>query len=41
MDDLSTNTTGNKDDAQLGDALERGFRSAGWRGALAEGIKEP
>lgn len=31
---------GDKDDAQLGDALERGFRSAGWRGVLAEGIKE-
>ena len=31
---------GDKDDAQLGDALERGTRSAGWRGALTEGIKE-
>ena len=31
--------TGNREDAEYGDALERGFRSAGWRGALAEGIK--
>jgi adenylate cyclase len=31
--------THNKEDAEFGDALERGFRSAGWRGALAEAIK--
>ena len=31
--------TGNKDDAAFGDAAERGFRAAGWPGALAEGIK--
>ena len=32
-------TTGNRDDTELGDAAERGFRSAGWRGALAEAIQ--
>ena len=32
--------TGYRDDAEYGDAVERGFRSAGWRGALTEGIKE-
>ncbi len=31
---------GDTDDARLGDVLERGFRSADWRGALTEGIKE-
>jgi hypothetical protein len=31
--------TGNKDDATFGDAVERGFRTTGWRGALNEGIK--
>ncbi len=31
--------TGNKDDAELGDALDRGFRSGGWHGALTEGIQ--
>jgi TolB-like protein len=31
--------TGNKDDAAFGDAAERGFRAAGWPGALAEGIE--
>lgn len=31
---------GDEDDARLGDALENGFRSAGWRGAVSEGIKE-
>jgi len=31
--------SGNKDDAELGDALDRGFRSGGWPGALTEGIK--
>jgi TolB-like protein len=31
--------TGNKDDATFGDAVERGFRTADWRGALNEGIK--
>jgi tetratricopeptide (TPR) repeat protein len=30
---------GNKDDAELGDALDRGFRSGGWPGALTEAIK--
>jgi TolB-like protein/Tfp pilus assembly protein PilF len=29
----------NRNEAELGDALERGFRSAGWRGALTEDIK--
>jgi tetratricopeptide (TPR) repeat protein len=29
----------NLDDAEFGDALQRGFRSGGWRGALAEAIK--
>jgi TolB-like protein len=29
---------GDKEFAALGDALERGYRSAGWRGALTEGI---
>jgi TolB-like protein len=32
-------TSGNRDDTELGDAMERGFRSAGWRGALVEGIQ--
>jgi TolB-like protein len=32
-------TSGNRDDTELGDAMERGFRSGGWRGALAEGIQ--
>lgn len=31
--------TGNRDDAAFSDAEERGFRSAGWPGALTEGIK--
>ena len=31
--------THNKEDAEFGDALERGFRSGGWRGALTEAIK--
>jgi TolB-like protein len=31
---------GDNEDVRLGDALEGGFRSAGWRGALTEGIKE-
>jgi len=31
--------THNKEDAEFGDALERGFRSAGWHGALVEAIK--
>jgi len=31
--------THNREDAEFGDALERGFRSAGWSGALAEAIK--
>ena len=31
--------TGNREDAEFGDALEKGFRSAGWRGALVEAIK--
>jgi TolB-like protein len=31
--------TGNREDAEFGDALERGFLSAGWHGALTEGIK--
>jgi TolB-like protein len=31
--------SGNRDEAEFGDALERGFRSAGWRGALSEGIQ--
>jgi TolB-like protein/Tfp pilus assembly protein PilF len=30
---------GDKEFAPFGDALERGYRSAGWRGALSEGIK--
>jgi TolB-like protein len=31
--------SGNGDDTELGDAMERGFRSAGWRGALVGGIQ--
>jgi len=31
--------TGNRDDAEFGDALERGFRSSGWKGALLEVIR--
>jgi TolB-like protein/Tfp pilus assembly protein PilF len=31
--------TGNKNDAELGDALDRGFRSGGWPSALTEAIK--
>jgi TolB-like protein len=31
--------TGNKDDAEFGDALDRGFRAAGWPGALTQAIK--
>jgi len=30
--------SGNSDEAEFGEALDRGFRSAGWRGALTEGI---
>jgi TolB-like protein/Tfp pilus assembly protein PilF len=30
--------SGNRDYAEFGDAAERGFRAAGWRGALTEGI---
>ena len=30
--------SGNSDYAEFGDAAERGFHSAGWRGALTEGI---
>jgi TolB-like protein len=32
--------TGNKVDVAFGDAVERGFRTDGWRGALTEGIKD-
>jgi len=31
--------SGNRYEAEFGDAEERGFRSGGWRGALTEGIK--
>jgi adenylate cyclase len=31
--------TGRREDAEFGDALESGFRSAGWRGALEEAIR--
>ena len=31
--------SGNRNEAELGEAVDRGFRSAGWRGALAEAIK--
>jgi TolB-like protein/tetratricopeptide (TPR) repeat protein len=31
--------TGNPDDAEFGDALDRGFRSAGWKGALTQAIE--
>ncbi len=31
--------TGNPDDAKFADALERGFRSAGWKGAMAAGAR--
>ena len=31
-------TSGNRDYAEFGHAAEQGFRSAGWRGALTEGI---
>jgi TolB-like protein/Tfp pilus assembly protein PilF len=31
--------SGNRDEAEFGGAMERGFRSAGWHGALTEGIK--
>jgi TolB-like protein len=31
--------TGRREDAEFGDALERGFRSEGWRGALEEAIR--
>lgn len=31
--------TGNRDDAEFGDALERGFRSGGWKGALSEAAR--
>jgi TolB-like protein len=31
--------SGNRYEAEYGDAMERGFRSAGWTGALTEGIK--
>jgi len=30
--------SGNPNDAEFGDALDRGFRAGGWKGALAEGI---
>ena len=30
--------TGNPDEAEFGDALERGFRSGGWHGALTEAL---
>lgn len=32
-------STGYRDDTELGDALDRGFRASGWHGALAEAIK--
>ena len=31
--------TGYREDAEFGDALDRGFRASGWDGALAEAIK--
>lgn len=31
--------TGNHDDAEWGTALDRGFRAAGWKGALTEAIR--
>jgi len=31
--------TGDQEDTDLGDALDRGFRSGGWHGALTEAIK--
>jgi TolB-like protein len=31
--------TGNRDDLEYGAALDRGFRSAGWKGALTEAIE--
>jgi len=31
--------TGNRDDSEWGAALDRGFRAAGWKGALSEAIK--
>jgi TolB-like protein len=31
--------TGNPEDAEFGDALDRGFRSAGWKGALTQAIE--
>jgi len=31
--------TGNRDEADFGNALEKGFRSAGWKGALCEVIR--
>jgi adenylate cyclase len=34
------NHTGNEVDVAFGNAVERGFRAGGWRGALTEGIKD-
>ncbi len=31
--------SGDREEAEFGNSVERGFRSAGWRGALTEGIK--
>jgi hypothetical protein len=39
MEGLLCGGSGNRKDAEFAAAMDRGFRSAGWRGALNEGFK--